>query len=151
MSYRAFGMLVGPFRVAGFYLYNLMFRVPRARVLVWNEHNELLLVRNWGGRRQWSLPGGGVKRSEQHIEAARRELYEEIGLDIPLAEFTYVTTLNAQYEAPIFSVSIVKSLLPKDSHNPREITDLRWFSVDTLPSDLSPLVPPALKKLSKAK
>lgn len=151
MSYRMFGILVGPFRVVGFYLYNLLFHVPRARVLVWNEHNDLLLVRNWGGKRQWSLPGGGVKRNEQHIEAARRELYEEVGLDIPLAEFTYVTTVNALYEAPIFSVSIVKSLLPNDSHNPREITDLGWFSVDELPPDLSPLVSLALKKLSKAK
>jgi 8-oxo-dGTP pyrophosphatase MutT (NUDIX family) len=116
---------------------------------VWNEKEELLLVRNWGGKRQWSLPGGGVKRKERPLEAAKRELYEEVGLNVPLQKFDYVSTFFYQYEAPIFVVTVAKDDLPIKPHNPREITDQRWFPSKELPSDLSPLVSIALKYLSK--
>lgn len=148
--YTILGVLLGPFRVGLFYVYNHFFHVPRARILVWNEDGELLLVRNWGGKQQWGLPGGGVKHHEKLVAAAKRELYEEVGLSVSVDELAYVTTVQYQYEAPIFTVDIRRHDLPKQRHNPREITDLRWFSVDSLPTDLSPLVALALKNLSKA-
>lgn len=147
--YYLIGRLSSPFQLAFFAIYNKVFHVPRARVLVWNEHKELLLVRSWGGKPQWGLPGGGVMRNEQYVDAARRELYEEVGLGLAVEAFTYVATLHYQYVAPIFSVTVLKDALPAAPHNPREITDLRWFSVDGLPTDLSPLVLLALKNLSK--
>lgn len=147
--YYLIGRLSSPFQLAFFAIYNKVFHVPRARVLVWNEHSELLLVRSWGGKPQWGLPGGGVQRNEQTIDAAKRELFEEVGIDLPVGKFTQEMTLFYQYEAPIFSVTVSKSALPATPHNPREITDLGWFSVDGLPADLSPLVLLALKNLSK--
>lgn len=149
--YHLIGRLSSPFQVAFFSLYNHVFHVPRARVLVWNESGELLLVRNWGGKQQWGLPGGGVKRNEALKAAAKRELFEEVGLDIALSDFAYVTTLHYQYEAPIFAVDIQRTDMPKRPHNPREITHLHWFTTAELPEDISPLVPLALEKLSKLK
>lgn len=143
------GRMSSPLQVAFFFVYNRLFHVPRARVLVWNENDELLLVRNWGGKQQWGLPGGGVERKEQPIAAARRELLEEIGISLSIEDFVHVATIQYQYEAIIYAVTIVKDTLPPQPHNPWEIIDLRWFSRNDLPSDLSPLIPLALKELSK--
>jgi 8-oxo-dGTP pyrophosphatase MutT (NUDIX family) len=116
---------------------------------VWNENDELLLVRNWAGAQQWGLPGGGVERKETPDDAAKRELYEEIGVKVSRKDLAHVATLQYQYEAWIYSVTIRSDEIPVKPHNPWEITDLQWFSVENLPANLSPLVPLVLKKLSK--
>ena len=143
------GRLLSPFHASFFVLYNKLFRTPRARMLVWNENGELLLVRNWAGAQQWGLPGGGIERGESSEAAAKRELYEEIGVDVAIESFTYVATIPYQYEAIIYAARITNDALPAKPHNPWEITDLQWFSLKELPADLSPLVPLALKNLSK--
>lgn len=43
------------------------------------RHGKVLLVRD-KGKKQYSLPGGGVRNNERSYEAAVRELYEETGL-----------------------------------------------------------------------
>ena len=143
--YYLLGRVSSPVQLTFFYLFNRIFHVPRSRVLVWNERGELLLVRNWGGKRQWALPGGGVERNEEPIAAAKRELHEELGIDLPLADFSYVETVHYQYEAIIFRVQIRAAMLPNTPYNPWEITDMQWFSLKNLPADLSPVVSLALK------
>ncbi|HEX7483914.1 MAG TPA: NUDIX domain-containing protein [Candidatus Saccharimonadales bacterium] len=147
--YYLIGRITSPIQLSAFFIYNLVFHVPRARVLVWNKHGELLLVRNWGGKPQWGLPGGGVDRGESSLQAARRELYEEIGIRIPHNRFNFVGTFTHQYVAPIYEVTIDASIVPKKPHNPREIVALDWFALDSLPSNLSPLTMLVLKSLSK--
>lgn len=147
--YHLIGRLSSPFQLAFFFIYNHLFHVPRARVMVWNEHGELLLVRNWGGKQQWGLPGGGVEKNEQPNAAAKRELFEEIGVDVAIEQFTHVATIQYQYEAIIYTTDIDSGSMPTQPHNPWEITDLCWFSLQELPTDLSPLIPLALEKLSK--
>jgi 8-oxo-dGTP diphosphatase len=147
--YYLLGRVSSPLQTSVFFVYNLVFRTTRARVLVWNEHGQLLLVRNWGGKQQWGLPGGGVEWRETPVQAARRELYEETGVQIPISQFTYVGTFYYQYTAPIYAVTIRTSAVPQKPHNPREIVALDWFSPESLPPDLSPLVMLALKSLSK--
>lgn len=61
-----------------------------ARVLLLNEHNEILLLKggdptdpklgSW-----WFTPGGGVEQGETHQKAAERELWEETGLRLKIA------------------------------------------------------------------
>jgi 8-oxo-dGTP pyrophosphatase MutT (NUDIX family) len=143
------GRVLSPLHASFFIVYNKLFRTPRARVLVWNEDNELLLVRNWAGTQQWGLPGGGIEGKERPVNAAKRELYEEIGVGMPLENFIHVATLHQQYEAWIYAVTITSGAIPAKPHNPWEITDIRWYSPENLPADISPLVPLALKQLSK--
>ncbi len=65
-------------------------------VVVWRGDQVLLVQRgkqpNYG---QWNIPGGGVELGEKLVEAARRELREECGIEIsPPAIFTTVDILD---------------------------------------------------------
>jgi 8-oxo-dGTP pyrophosphatase MutT (NUDIX family) len=58
---------------------------PVARVLLFDELGRVLLLFDadpeWGS--YWYPPGGRIEPGESPEEAARRELVEEIGLDLP--------------------------------------------------------------------
>jgi 8-oxo-dGTP diphosphatase len=56
---------------------------PRIRVsAILRRENRILLVRQEKpGREYWLLPGGGVNAGESLVDALRRELAEEIGVD----------------------------------------------------------------------
>ena len=60
-------------------------RQPRKRVatdvIIRDEHDQLLLV-NPSYKPDWDLPGGMVEANEAPIEAARRELREELGITV---------------------------------------------------------------------
>lgn len=54
--------------------------------LVWNRRRQLLLCKMHPERGvfpgQWGLPGGGIEPGERMDEALRRELREELGIEI---------------------------------------------------------------------
>ncbi|HEY4112779.1 MAG TPA: NUDIX hydrolase [Rhizomicrobium sp.] len=56
--------------------------------VVWRGPNQLLLVRRGQPPRhgEWSIPGGGVEAGETLKEALAREIYEETGLSVEIAE-----------------------------------------------------------------
>jgi 8-oxo-dGTP pyrophosphatase MutT (NUDIX family) len=60
--------------------------LPRqaARVLLLDRTDRVLLVSHLpgDGRRVWTAPGGGLRPDEDHEQAARRELHEELGLEL---------------------------------------------------------------------
>jgi 8-oxo-dGTP pyrophosphatase MutT (NUDIX family) len=125
----------------------------RARVVVYNEHDEVLLVRGLIGP-NWSLPGGGIEKGELPVDAVARELLEETGLKLAVVDLELVAVLRkplipVNYVAHIFVGSTKKTHLPKIPHNPREIIELAWFDPKHLPHDTSPLVHAALESLSK--
>ncbi|MBX5470745.1 MAG: NUDIX hydrolase [Thermoleophilaceae bacterium] len=57
---------------------------PRARGVrcVLRREERLLLVRHTYGDREWSLPGGRMRPWEQAEATARREMREELGLEL---------------------------------------------------------------------
>lgn len=63
-----------------------MTRVPRpaARILLVDGEGRVLLMRFTPGDRPplWCTPGGAVDPGETYEQAARRELWEEVGLDV---------------------------------------------------------------------
>ena len=63
-------------------------------VVVWYGDRVLLIQRNKAPRRgHWSLPGGAQQLGETVAEAARREVKEEVALDVTLGEIVATADL----------------------------------------------------------
>jgi phosphoglycolate phosphatase-like HAD superfamily hydrolase/ADP-ribose pyrophosphatase YjhB (NUDIX family) len=58
--------------------------------LVFNDANEVLMVRTHKWSNLWGIPGGKIKLGEPAEEALRRELKEETSLDVTEIEFVLV-------------------------------------------------------------
>lgn len=102
---------------------------------------EVLLVRHTYGRREvWYLPGGGVHRRERPIEAAAREMLEELGLRH--LELREIKTVPLEIGRRRVNITVVHSELLDRAlkPDPGEIEEVRWFEVDCLPAPLGPEV-----------
>lgn len=145
--YYAIGRLIGPIVVAILQWYSRVTGKPRARVVVINEHDEVLLVRNWAGTSYLELPGGGVERHETLADAAKRELFEETGIEA--GDMVDIGEITIRYPARIFTARVTKDQLPVKQYNRWEIIEIGWHAVGNLPADTSPLACAALQKVSK--
>ncbi len=63
--------------------------------IVINEKNEILMVRNV--RRGWEFPGGQVEVGENVIDAVRREIMEETGIDAEVGEVFCISSNTGKY------------------------------------------------------
>ena len=64
-----------------------VFPEPTVGPIIYNDKNEILLIRSpkWG--EMWHIPGGHVELGETSEEALKREIMEETGLEIDQIEF----------------------------------------------------------------
>lgn len=86
-------------------------------------------------RERWGIPGGLLKRGEPPATAARREVWEEVGLDIELeGEPAVVVDARPQRVDLVFRARPVRSaaLDGLRPHSP-EIAEVRWFRPEELP------------------
>jgi len=130
-------------------LRGVFFPDTRARVIVQNEQDEVLLVKDWIGGLKWELPGGGVGRHESPSCAAQRELFEELHITLFSEKFEYVATVKHSYEAFVYKVRIQKTDVSREHRNKWEIVDAQWFSLDKLPPHITKTAELALQNLPK--
>jgi ADP-ribose pyrophosphatase YjhB (NUDIX family) len=113
---------------------------PTACALVADAEGRLLLVRRahdpYGGT--WDLPGGFLEEAEHPLDALRRELLEETGLEVDPLDFVGAwidrygdgpdapTTLNLYWTARVTGGEPVAG---------DDAAELRWFPRDALPPD----------------
>ena len=63
--------------------------------IVINEKDEILMVNNL--RRGWEFPGGQVEVGESVIDAVKREIFEETGIDIEVGEVFCISSNTGKY------------------------------------------------------
>ncbi|WP_308195996.1 NUDIX hydrolase [Nocardioides bruguierae] len=102
----------------------------------------LLTVRK-AGTTMFLLPGGKLEPGETPLEAARREVSEEVALDVAAADLR----LLGEFAAPAANEpgrSVVSTVyaadLPGEPVRSGEIAELRWSSLATPEDDLAPLL-----------
>jgi ADP-ribose pyrophosphatase YjhB (NUDIX family) len=94
---------------------------------------ELLLVRHTYGPREWDLPGGGAHRGEDALTAIRRELREELGVEVEDPTLLGVGGAGGRFAAA--HVSYFTAALPDRSvrPDPVEIAEVAWCTPATPP------------------
>lgn len=146
--YAAFGRLTHK-AVTPFLKLYITEKHVRVRALILNEQKEVLLIRSWLGHQRWTLPGGGIRRSETPAEAAAREVHEETGLRLAADHLQELGTfVNTDSSAPFTVLCYVIEVAKREPHIAHrrrlEMLDIAWFPVNSLPSDCSGTVHSAL-------
>lgn len=109
------------------------FTVTAAAIVVDEQGRVLLLKHRFRPGTGWGIPGGFIEAGEQPDQAVRRELREEVGLELAGVE---VVTTRA-FKKPR-QIEIVFRGRPKGDALPQsvEIRKASWFSIDSLPEGL---------------
>jgi ADP-ribose pyrophosphatase YjhB (NUDIX family) len=107
--------------------------------VVCNGQGDVLLVKHTY-RADWYLPGGGLRRGEVPAEGIKRELREEVGLEVlgaPRLLQVYLHYYHGMIDYPImFEVTAFNGTA--HAADRIEITEIGWFAPDRLPADTSP-------------
>jgi 8-oxo-dGTP diphosphatase len=86
--------------------------------------------------RQWALPGGLLRRGEGAAEGVRREVAEELGLSLNVAQTAHPVGVLVDPRPRRVDV-LFTCWLPADAPTPSpmhaEVADVRWCSIEDLP------------------
>ena len=128
LLYRVRSWLFATFRV----------KTRGVKVMVLNAAGEVLLVRNSYGKTHLHVfPGGGIRPFESLADAARREIREEVGIEVQ--QLAFFATYHSQAEGRrdtlhLFTASTEDSPT-SDSY---EIAEAAFYPLDALPETTSP-------------
>ncbi|MEK7602648.1 MAG: NUDIX hydrolase [Patescibacteria group bacterium] len=109
-------------------------RHPRTRIIM-KHAGKILLVRGWLSDGCWSLPGGGLHRNEEAKSAARRELFEELGISThpeELKVYGEIKVFQDDYKTNYFVFRHSLNVEPEIVRQWHEIADFRWVSKNEL-------------------
>lgn len=87
---------------------------------------------------RWELPGGKVAAGENDAEALARELHEELGVEVAVAERLGVdVALNESMTLRAYRVTLISGTAHAHDHRAlrwitaQELSDLDWVPADT--------------------
>jgi mutator protein MutT len=105
-----------------------------AGALIFNDAGEVLLLKHrFRAGSGWGIPGGFLEAGEQPEEALRRELREEVGLEITEVElFTSRTFKKPRQVEILFRCHANANVKPQTI----EVERAEWFSTCSLPGGL---------------
>jgi len=137
MVYRMWSILPLPIQ-------RLIVRVAMPRVsiaacaVIEDAAGDILVVKHSYRRQPWGLPGGFVRRGEQPTAALRRELREELGVEVTVGSLLFAETDGLSRHLTLYYQACIAGSLHLDG---AELDSYRYVSVRELPS-LFPATPP---------
>ena len=111
------------------------FTVTAGAVVLDAENRLLLLEHVFRAGNGWGVPGGFIKRGEQPADAIRRELREEIGLELDKVELAFVRTLKRPSQVEV--IFYCRARRGAAASQSLEIKHAEWFALDALPAGLA--------------
>ncbi|MFO6446020.1 NUDIX hydrolase [Erythrobacter sp. NE805] len=112
-------------------------KVPLAgvSVVVTNIGGDVLLLKHSYGPAVWALPGGALKAGEDPAEAARREVREELGIE--LARLETVAVLEEEISGSPHTAHVFAGVCDRQPRpDGREVVEARFFPSHSLPEPL---------------
>jgi ADP-ribose pyrophosphatase YjhB (NUDIX family) len=108
-----------------------------AGAIITDEGGRVLLLRHvFRGGSGWGIPGGFIEKGEQPEEAVRRELREEVGLELAEVRLIQARTLRETQQIEF----LFRARARRGSEARPESAEIRgvgWFEPDALPEGLS--------------
>ena len=98
--------------------------------VVFNAQNQVLLVEHvFHPHNPWGLPGGWVERNENPYETIRRELHEELDLDVEVGPALLVRVSFHDH----LDLAYLCSMTGEIGSLSTELLDYRWFDLADMP------------------
>jgi ADP-ribose pyrophosphatase YjhB (NUDIX family) len=129
-----FRYLPGAFRRRLVRLGQRRFTVTAGAFVFDDDGRILLLEHEFRPDSRWGIPGGFLNKQEQPEEALRRELREEVSLEVDDVQFLFARTLARPRQVEIHFACTTKGNPTPSSF---EIRKAGWFDPDNLPDDLA--------------
>jgi 8-oxo-dGTP diphosphatase len=105
-----------------------------AGAVIFNDQKQVLLLKHrFRAGSGWGLPGGFLERDEQPVDCLRRELREEIGLELEEVEVFAARSFKKPKQVEVlFRARANAKVKPLTM----EVERAEWFAVDALPEGL---------------
>lgn len=104
----------------------------RTRLLLVDKSGKVLVVKGWlASSDKWSLPGGGLHKSENPTDGLLREVREEVGLTLQPNQLRHLVSARIKNEGFSFDVHAYFAAVtdqPPLQLQRFEIIDAQWIS-----------------------
>jgi len=113
------------------------------------EEGKVLL--NMHGDPYWKFPGGGYIEDLNFENSARREVLEELGIDITIKSKPFIMVIKRMHKGVLEYVLLVHYLAERlgEIKPAKDIEKYKWFPMNKLPKNCAPNIRPVVKHFKK--
>lgn len=119
-------------------------------VIIYNDKNEILFIKRKGkhGHGEWSFPGGKLDFGESFEDCARREVLEEVGIEISDPKYVNITNdLFPDHDLHFITIFMEANYVSGEVRNlePDKCSDIKWSTLNQISGE--PIFTPILNLL----